>query len=63
MLQRQVHLVKDFQVIPRIFFSEEFYVGHPHRKSKMRSITKSFLDRIARTVEQGQRQGKNPPRR
>ena len=58
LLQRQIHLVKDFHAIPRIFFSEEFYIGHPKRKTKMRAITKSFLDRIAHVVRDGQRQGK-----
>jgi AcrR family transcriptional regulator len=58
LLIRHIQLIRENQAIPRVVFSDEVYGGHSGRKVTMYNIVKSYLDKVAEIVRQGQQEGR-----
>jgi AcrR family transcriptional regulator len=57
LLMRHVQMFRENQAVPRIIFAEEPYAGRSERKAITARIIRSYLDRVAEIVRQGQRDG------
>jgi AcrR family transcriptional regulator len=62
LLMRHIQMVREFQAIPRIVFSEEITASHPLRKEAIYKIIKEFLGQITGIIAQGQKLGQINPR-
>jgi AcrR family transcriptional regulator len=56
LLVLHVRLIREYQAIPRILFSEEVYGGNHARKTKLHRVFTSYLDEVAAIVRQGQKE-------
>ena len=61
LLMRHIQMVREFQAIPRIVFSEEISASHPLRKEAIYKILTEYLGRVAEIIIQGQRLGQINP--
>lgn len=57
LLAMHMHLILEYQALPRLFFSGDLYAGHPERKAKLYGIVKAYLGKVAEIVRQGQEEG------
>jgi AcrR family transcriptional regulator len=57
MLLRHVHLIHEYQALPRILFSEKVFTEEPQRKLKLYEIIREFTGHVADVIRQGQDQG------
>jgi hypothetical protein len=57
MLLRHVHLIHEYQALPRILFSEKVFSEEPQRKLKLYEIIREFTGHVADVIRQGQDQG------
>ncbi len=62
LLKRHIQMVREFQAIPRIVFSDEVSASHPLRKKAIYKILQEFLGQITGIIVQGQRLGQINPR-
>lgn len=61
LLMRHIQLIRENQGIPRIIFSEEVFLGHPHRKAAVYEMVKSYLKHVAEVIQRGQERGQIRP--
>ena len=61
LLVLHVRLIREYQAIPRILFSEEVYGGNQARKAKLHSIFTTYLEEVAAIVRQGQKEHRIRP--
>jgi AcrR family transcriptional regulator len=61
LLMRHIQMVREFQAIPRIVFSEEISASHPLRKEAIYKILTEYLGQVAEIIIQGQRLGQINP--
>jgi AcrR family transcriptional regulator len=61
LLMRHIRMIREFQAIPRIVFSDEILAAYPLRRSAMYNIIQEFLAQLAQLVERGQRAGEINP--
>jgi AcrR family transcriptional regulator len=54
LLVGHVELIRENRGIQRIVFSEDVYVSHPERRSKLYGMIREYLDRVANIVRRGQ---------
>jgi AcrR family transcriptional regulator len=57
LLALHMHLILEYQALPRLFFSGDLYAGHPERKGKLYEIVTAYLGRVAQIIRQGQEEG------
>jgi AcrR family transcriptional regulator len=57
LLMRHIRMVREFQAIPRIIFSDEMLSSHPQRKTTIYKIIREFLGQVADIIAQGQALG------
>jgi AcrR family transcriptional regulator len=57
LLMRHLQLVMEYQVVPRILFSEEIFTGRPGFKDRLFGIFKGFLNGVTQVIRQGQANG------
>jgi len=57
LLMRHLQLVMEYQVVPRILFSEEVFTGRPGFKDRLFGIFKGFLNGVTQVIRQGQANG------
>jgi AcrR family transcriptional regulator len=55
--QRHIRLIREFQAIPRIVFSDELTASYPFRKSAVYAIIQAYLVQVEALIHQGQEQG------
>jgi AcrR family transcriptional regulator len=55
LLMRHIRMVREFQAIPRIIFSDEMLSSHPQRRTTIYKIIQEFLGQVADIIAQGQR--------
>jgi AcrR family transcriptional regulator len=56
LLALHMHLILEYQALPRLFFSGDLYAGHPERKARLYGIVKTYLGEVAEIVRQGQKE-------
>jgi AcrR family transcriptional regulator len=61
LLMRHIRMVREFQAIPRIIFSDEMLSSHPPKKTAIYKIIQEFLGQVADIVTQGQGRGDIKP--
>ena len=61
LLMRHIQMVREFQAIPRIVFSEEISASYPLRKEAIYKILTEYLGQVAEIIIQGQRLGQINP--
>lgn len=61
LLMRHLRMIREFQAIPRIVFSDEIMAAYPLGRSTMYGIIQEFLGQVAQLVERGQRGGQINP--
>lgn len=54
LLMSHVALIRENRGIQRVVFSEDVYSGHPERRSKVYTMIRAYLDRVAGVVHSGQ---------
>jgi AcrR family transcriptional regulator len=54
LLMRHLQLVMEYQVVPRIMFSEEVFTGRPGFKDRLFRIFKGFLKGVTEVIRRGQ---------
>jgi AcrR family transcriptional regulator len=54
LLMRHIRMVREFQAIPRLIFSDEMLSSHPPKKTAIYKIIRAFLGQVADIVAQGQ---------
>jgi AcrR family transcriptional regulator len=59
--QRHIAMIKEFQAIPRIVFSDEINDSSPFRRSSVYAIVQAYLNEVAALVRQGQQDGQIKP--
>ena len=57
LLALHMHLILEYQAIPRLFFSGDLYAGNPERKARLCGIVKAYLEEVAGIIRQGQKDG------
>ncbi len=57
LLMRHIQMVREFQAIPRILFSDEISASHPLRKEAIYKMITDYLGQVAEIIIQGQRLG------
>lgn len=58
LLMRHARMIRENRGIPQIIFSQDFYAGHPDRRSRVYQGIRSYLAGVARIVRQGQEDGR-----
>lgn len=61
LLMRHIQMVREFQAIPRIVFSEELSASHPLGKEAIYKMITEYLGQVAEIIIQGQRLGQINP--
>jgi AcrR family transcriptional regulator len=56
-----IQMIKEFQAIPRLVFSDELTASYPYRKSAVYAIIQTFLVQVESLVREGQVQGHIKP--
>ncbi|MBA4394466.1 MAG: TetR/AcrR family transcriptional regulator [Desulfobacca sp.] len=56
LLVRHIQMVREFQAIPRIIFSDERLSSHSGKRTATYKIIREFLDQVSDVVSQGQQQ-------
>jgi AcrR family transcriptional regulator len=59
--RRHIAMIKEFQAIPRIVFSDEINASFPLGRSTVYTILKAYLAEVASLVRQGQQEGQIKP--
>ena len=57
LLMRHVRMIRENRGIPQIIFSQDFYAGHPDRRSRVYRGIRSYLAEVARIVRDGREAG------
>lgn len=57
LLRRHLQLLHEFQIIPRILFSDEVIIGSPARKAKVHAIFTEYLEHVSSVLREGQAEG------
>jgi AcrR family transcriptional regulator len=57
LLALHMHLILEYQALPRLFFSGDLYAEHPERKGKLYGIVRAYLGELAQIIRQGQKEG------
>jgi len=57
LLMRHIRMIREFQAIPRIVFSDEILASYPQGRSAVYGIIQEFLGQVAQLVARGQRAG------
>jgi AcrR family transcriptional regulator len=55
LLALHMHLILEYQALPRLFFSGDLYAGRPERKANLYGIVKSYLAEVAEIIRRGQK--------
>ncbi|MCG3180912.1 MAG: Fatty acid metabolism regulator protein [Phycisphaerae bacterium] len=50
-------MLKENQVVPRLLFAEDFYIGHPERKERIYAVVRGYLSRLGELFADAQRAG------
>ncbi|HMK64522.1 MAG TPA: TetR/AcrR family transcriptional regulator [Thermodesulfobacteriota bacterium] len=58
---RHIAMIKEFQAIPRIVFSDEINASYPLGRSTVYAILRAYLAEVASIVRQGEREGQIKP--
>lgn len=61
LLLLNVRMIREFQAMPRIVFSEGFYSGYPGRKAKAYAMVRGYLNKVEEIIRQGQQEGRIRP--
>jgi len=61
LLLRHVHMLMEFQALPRILFSDEISLIDPTRRARMYGIIQDFLAALAEIIAEGQHRGQIRP--
>lgn len=61
LLALHVHLILDYQALPRLIFSGDIYDGHPERKKAIFKIVTEYLGEVAEIIRDGQGRGRICP--
>lgn len=57
LLVRHVRMIEENRGIPQIIFSQDFYAGHPERRSRVYRGIRRYLAEVARILRDGQDSG------
>lgn len=57
LLMRHVRMIRENRGIPQIIFSQDFYTGHPDRRSRVYRGIRSYLAEVAGIIRRGQQAG------
>lgn len=57
LLLRHVHMLMEFQALPRLLFSDEINLGDPGLRARLHGVIQDFLAALAEVFSEGQRQG------
>jgi AcrR family transcriptional regulator len=61
LLRRHIRMIREFQALPRIIFSDEILASYPKGRSAVYDIIQEFLGQVAQLVARGQRAGQINP--
>lgn len=54
LLMRHVQLIRENRGIPQIIFSQDLYVGHPERRTRVYQGIRAYLAEVAHIIRRGQ---------
>jgi AcrR family transcriptional regulator len=61
LMQRHIEMIREFQAIPRIVFSDEMSASHPLRRSGIYKIIQEMLGQVTEIIQKGQGMGQIKP--
>jgi AcrR family transcriptional regulator len=61
LLMRHVRLIRENRGIPQVIFSQDFYVAHPQRRTRVYQGIRAYLAQIAQIIRSGQQRRQIAP--
>jgi AcrR family transcriptional regulator len=61
LLMRHIRMIREFEAIPRIVFSDEILASYPLGRTAVYGIIQEFLGQVTQLVQRGQRAGQINP--
>jgi AcrR family transcriptional regulator len=56
LLMRHIQLIMEYQIVPKILFSDEVFAGRPELKNRLFRIFQGFIKGVAEIISEGQQQ-------